>query len=60
MAEGINPDPQKVEAVSKEPRPGNTGELRSFLGTWISYEIHTKLRMPLRITMETDQKRTRV
>ncbi|UYV76936.1 K02A2.6-like, partial [Cordylochernes scorpioides] len=31
-ANGIHPDPDKVEAVSKFPRPKNISELRSFLG----------------------------
>ncbi|UYV66796.1 hypothetical protein LAZ67_4002874, partial [Cordylochernes scorpioides] len=31
-ANGIHPDPDKVEAVSKFPRPRNISELRSFLG----------------------------
>ncbi|UYV79974.1 hypothetical protein LAZ67_18001244 [Cordylochernes scorpioides] len=31
-ANGIHPDPDKVEAVSKFPRPKNTSELRSLLG----------------------------
>ncbi|UYV63918.1 K02A2.6-like [Cordylochernes scorpioides] len=31
-ANGIHPDPGKVEAVSKFPRPKNISELRSFLG----------------------------
>ncbi|UYV66976.1 hypothetical protein LAZ67_4003508, partial [Cordylochernes scorpioides] len=31
-ANGIHPDPDKVEAVSKFPRPRNIFELRSFLG----------------------------
>ncbi|UYV67046.1 K02A2.6-like, partial [Cordylochernes scorpioides] len=31
-ANGIHPDPEKVEAVSKFPRPKNISELRSFLG----------------------------
>lgn len=32
-AEGIKPDPSKVEAISKAPRPENVHLLRSFLGT---------------------------
>uniref|UniRef100_A0A3B3IAC9 ribonuclease H n=1 Tax=Oryzias latipes TaxID=8090 RepID=A0A3B3IAC9_ORYLA len=32
-AEGIKPDPRKVEAISKAPRPENVQLLRSFLGT---------------------------
>ncbi|KAG7453313.1 hypothetical protein JOB18_038277 [Solea senegalensis] len=32
-AEGIKPDPRKVEAVCKAPRPENIQLLRSFLGT---------------------------
>uniref|UniRef100_A0A3P9HFE4 Reverse transcriptase/retrotransposon-derived protein RNase H-like domain-containing protein n=1 Tax=Oryzias latipes TaxID=8090 RepID=A0A3P9HFE4_ORYLA len=32
-AEGIKPDPKKVEAISKTPRPENVQLLRSFLGT---------------------------
>uniref|UniRef100_A0A8C7ZZC5 Reverse transcriptase/retrotransposon-derived protein RNase H-like domain-containing protein n=1 Tax=Oryzias sinensis TaxID=183150 RepID=A0A8C7ZZC5_9TELE len=32
-AEGIKPDPKKVEAISKAPRPENVQLLRSFLGT---------------------------
>ncbi|XP_051804922.1 uncharacterized protein K02A2.6-like [Acanthochromis polyacanthus] len=32
-AEGIKPDPRKVEAVCKAPRPDNMQLLRSFLGT---------------------------
>ncbi|UYV77740.1 hypothetical protein LAZ67_15002095 [Cordylochernes scorpioides] len=31
-ANGIHPDPDKVEAVSKFPRPRNISELKSFLG----------------------------
>ncbi|UYV84801.1 hypothetical protein LAZ67_X003569 [Cordylochernes scorpioides] len=31
-ANGIHPDPDKIEAVSKFPRPKNISELRSFLG----------------------------
>lgn len=31
--EGIKPDPKKVEAISKAPRPKNIAHLRSFLGT---------------------------
>ncbi|UYV67434.1 K02A2.6-like [Cordylochernes scorpioides] len=31
-ANGIHPDPDKVEAVSKFPRPRNISELRGFLG----------------------------
>ena len=31
--EGIKPDPKKVEAINKVPRPENVTLLRSFLGT---------------------------
>lgn len=31
--EGIKPDPRKVDAISKAPRPENISQLRSFLGT---------------------------
>ena len=40
--EGIKPDPKKVEAISKAPRPENVLHLRSFLGTcdfwWSSFQ----------------------
>ncbi|UYV74943.1 hypothetical protein LAZ67_12001873 [Cordylochernes scorpioides] len=37
-ANGIHPDPEKVEAVSKFPRPKNISELRSFLGLYSYYQ----------------------
>ncbi|UYV63869.1 hypothetical protein LAZ67_2005858, partial [Cordylochernes scorpioides] len=36
-ANGIHPDPDKVEAISKFPRPRNISELRSFLGLYSYY-----------------------
>ncbi|UYV72254.1 hypothetical protein LAZ67_9002361, partial [Cordylochernes scorpioides] len=37
-ANGIHPDPDKVEAVSKFPRPRNISELKSFLGLCSYYQ----------------------
>ena len=31
-AEGVSPDPQKVEKVKKWPRPGSVSEIKAFLG----------------------------
>ncbi len=57
-AEGIQPDPRKTEAVFNTPRADNEQQLRSFLGTWISDDIHTRLRKHLRTTQETNMERT--
>ena len=59
--EGIKPDPKKVEAINKAPRPENVTLLRSFLGTCGFFiQVHSKLRQHIRATKKIDKKRSRM
>ena len=52
-ADGIKPDPKKVETIKKWPMPQNVTELQSFLGS-VNYLSHfipglSQLRKPLQV-----------
>ncbi|GBP06580.1 Uncharacterized protein K02A2.6 [Eumeta japonica] len=51
-AQGVRPDPKKIEAVSSMPRPENVSQLRSFLGAINYYGKFIKKMRELRYPLD--------